>query len=711
LTIGIISYAVSASLFFVFSVLLLTSWRGRIEGTFLLVASATSTGWALSAIAFQVFETSLTTTSYQLFEIARNLTWFAFLFRLLNTLRQASGADGRLLRYVPAGIFSVSFVLLGVELLARFNPEMRGWVWTANLQLVGHLGFATTGLVLVEQIYHSTRPESRWAVKYLYLGMVILFAYDFALYADALMYRHVDTAFWQARGFTSAMAVPFLAIAATRNPSWSVRVFVSRQVVFHAMTLMAAGGYLVFMAVVGYYIRYYGGSWAKAAQITVVFMGVSFLAVVLFSGSFRGKLKVFVNKHFFSYKYDWRDEWLRVVQTLSEGPGGGEIRTRVIQAICDSVEAKGGYLWMLNDVGSYQCVSEWQVPEISLDVGADSTLVDYFLTSDWIIEIDEWSVYPGRYDNLHIDPSLTELPNIWLIVPIKHHETLIGFVVLTHPKQSRSINWEDRDLLKAAAKQAGGYLALLQTTEALSQANQFEAFNRLSAFVVHDLKNLIAQLELIVKNAGRHKNNPDFMDDAVKTIGNAVEKMGRLLSQLRQGRFESTRTRQFYVEEAVARAVNELYGYRPKPHLEIRDNFLEVIADQDRFTAVMVHMIKNAQEATEASGSVNVVLERRDQQAVITIRDTGSGMEEKFIKERLFRPFQTTKGNAGMGIGVYETREYVKSLNGQLTVVSELGEGTTFTITIPLNQEIQTPESECKTVPAMKAQIEAKLSE
>ncbi|MET0065196.1 MAG: XrtA/PEP-CTERM system histidine kinase PrsK [Candidatus Thiodiazotropha sp.] len=686
MSIGIISYAVSAFLFFLFSVLLLTSWRGRIEGVYLLVASATTTCWALAAVALQVQETPLTTTTYQLFEIARNLTWFAFLFHLLNTLQQASGSEGRVLRYVPAGIFSVSVVLFGVELLGRFNPQVHDWTWTADLQLVGHLGFSITGLVLIEQLYRSTRPEMRWSVKFLYLGMGVLFAYDFALYADALMYRQVDSAFWQARGFTSALAVPFIAIAATRNPSWSVRVFVSRQVVFHAMTLLAAGSYLVFMAVVGYYIRYYGGSWAKAAQIAVVFFGLCFLVVVLFSGSFRGKLKVFVNKHFFSYKYDWRDEWLRVVQTLSEGPGGDEIRPRVIQAISDSVEARGGYLWMLSDDGSYQCVSQWQMPEISLNVAADSALADYFLTSDWIIDIDEWSDYPERYENLNIDPSLVELADAWLIVPIKHHEALIGFVLLTHPKQSRSINWEDRDLIKAAAKQAGGYLALLQTTEALSQANQFEAFNRLSAFVVHDLKNLIAQLELVVKNAERHKNNPAFMDDAVKTIGNAVEKMGRLLSQLRQGRFESTRTNQFYIEEAVARAVNELYAYHPKPQLDIRDNYLEIIADQDRFTAVMVHMIKNAQEATDADGSVSVILEREGQEAVIRISDTGSGMEEKFIKERLFRPFQTTKGNAGMGIGVYETREYVKSLNGSLRVSSELGVGTRFTISIPLNR-------------------------
>ncbi|MET0009493.1 MAG: XrtA/PEP-CTERM system histidine kinase PrsK, partial [Candidatus Thiodiazotropha sp. 6PLUC4] len=347
MTIGIIGYTFSASLFLLFSVLLLTSWRGRIEGTYLLIASTTSACWALTAIAFQVQESTLTVNTYQLFEIAKNIAWFAFLFRLLKTLKTAAGGETGLLRYAPVAIFSISALLLGVELVAQLFPGVRNWGGTASFQLVGHLGFAVAGLILIEQLYRSTRPEMRWAVKYLYIGMGTLFVYDLFLYADALMFKQVDATLWQARGFTSALVAPFVAVAATRNPSWSVRVFVSRQVVFHATTLLAAGGYLILMAAVGYYIRYYGGTWGKATQIAFVFAGISFLAVVLFSGTLRGKLKVFVNKHFFSYKYDWRDEWLRVVQTLSEGPGGGEIRTRVVQAISDSVQARGGYLWIL----------------------------------------------------------------------------------------------------------------------------------------------------------------------------------------------------------------------------------------------------------------------------------------------------------------------------------------------------------------------------
>lgn len=664
--------------------MLVTSWRGRIEGIYLLTASVTTACWALAAVALQVDESVLTRTAYHIFEIARNIAWFVFLFRLLFNLQQACGKNLRNLAYIPIAILIGSTVLIAVEPISQLFPVPIGTGGFASYPLVGYLGFAITGLTLIEQLYRSTRPEMRWSVKYLYLGMGVLFVYDFFLYAEALLFNRVDTTLWQARGLTSALAVPFVAIAATRNPSWSVRVFVSKQVVFHATTIIAAGAYLVTMAAVGYYIRFYGGSWGKATQVAFVFAGVIFLITALFSGNLRSKLKVFVNKHFFSYKYDWRDEWLRVVQTLSNGRGGKEIRIRVIQAISESIDAGGGYLWMSDNAGGYQCVSHWQVSANNILFDSSDSLVTYFSNSDWIIDVDEYKQFPERYESLKLDDQLIAIDNAWLIIPVKHHEQLLGFVLLSQPKLSKSVNWEDRDLIKAAAKQAGSYLALLQTSEALNQANQFEAFNRLSAFVVHDLKNLIAQLELVVKNAERHKNNPEFMDDAVKTIGNAVSKMGRLLTQLRQGRFESTKSKEFYVEESVAQAVNQLYAYLPKPRLTINANFLKIIADKDRFTAIMVHMIKNAQEASQEDGKVDVTVDRDNNDAVITIEDNGVGMDALFIKERLFRPFQTTKGNAGMGIGVYETREYVNSLNGKMKVESVKGVGTKFEISIPL---------------------------
>ena len=682
--IGIIGYGFAAALFLLLSILLLTTWRGRVEGTYLLVASVVSGCWALSAVALELKYSGLTTSIYQVFEIGRNVAWFAFLHKLLKSLKETGGEDGGLLIYAPSTIIGVAVGLLALELMAQVVPAVRELSGIDSLQIAGHLGFAIAGLTLIEQLFRNTRPEKRWAVKYLYFGIGLMFFYDFFLFADGLLYKGIDRDFWQARGFISAFAVPMVAIAAARNPSWSVRVFVSRRVIFHATVLFGAGLYLLVMSAVGYYIKFYGGSWGRALQVIFFFSAIAVLIALLFSVHLRSRLRVFLSKHFFNYKYDYRDEWLRFIHTLSEGELDDRIRERVIKALADIVDSGGGVMWLRDESSVYRASATWECPTSEEVLTEKNSLIRFLNEREWIIDMHEYAVSPGLYDNLTIPEGVLSVHEGWLIVPISFHSNMLGFIVLIRPRSPRSINWEDRDLLKTAAQQAGSYLTLIQTTRALLEANQFEAFNRLSAFVVHDLKNLIAQLELVVKNAEKHKHNPEFMDDAVNTIGNAVSKMSKLLAQLRKGRFERGDTKQFYLEECVAQAVNELYHYNPKPKLTIKANYNKLIADKDRFTAIMVHLIKNAQEATADDGRIDVTVDAHDGDAIIEIEDNGAGMDQAFIENRLFRPFETTKGNAGMGIGVYETREFIRSLNGSMMVESEPNVGTKFTVRIPL---------------------------
>lgn len=685
--IGIIGYGFAATLFLLLSLLLLTTWRGRVEGTYLLVAAVVSGCWALSGVALELKHNLPVVALYQIFEIAKNLVWFAFLYKLLKSLRDAGGRDEGLLIYAPATVILVAAMLLVLELTALLVPLFAQWSGVASLQLIGHLGMAIAGLTLIEQLFRNTRPEKRWAVKYLYFGIGLLFTYDFFLYTDGLLYQGVDRDFWLARGFISAFAVPMVAIAAARNPSWSVRVFVSRRVIFHTTVLFATAAYLLMMSAVGYYIKFYGGTWGKALQVIFIFSTLAVLIALLASVHLRSRLQVFVSKHFFNYKYDYRDEWLRFIHTLSEGELDDQIRERVVKAIADIVDSGGGVLWLRDESSVFRQVAQWQSVMTKGSLNETSSLIRFLKEKEWIIDLNEYQNSPGLYDKLSVPEEILSHKDRWLLVPIGFHSELLGFILLIKPRSPRSINWEDRDLLRTAAQQAGSYLALIRTTRALLEANQFEAFNRLSAFVVHDLKNLIAQLELVVKNAERHKHNPEFMDDAVKTIGHAVSKMSKLLAQLRKGRFAQGDTKQFYIEEAVAQAVNQLYHEPPKPHLKIESNYLKLIADKDRFTAVMVHLIKNAQEATPEEGRIDVRVSEHQGSALIEIRDNGAGMDEEFINKRLFRPFETTKGNAGMGIGVYETREYIRSLKGNLSVESKLGVGSKFTIMVPLEPD------------------------
>ncbi|MEN8165849.1 MAG: XrtA/PEP-CTERM system histidine kinase PrsK [Pseudomonadota bacterium] len=683
--IGVLGYSFAALMYFLLSVLLLTNWRGRIEGAYLVTAVLVTCSWAVASVFLQLEENRVTALVYQLFEAGKNVAWFVFLLRLLKDLRQAGGVERGFFRYLPSVVLGLTLLLPFLHILRglpSFNPV---WSEIANLHLlIGHLGFSIVGLALIEQLFRNTRQETRWAVKYLYLGIGSLFVYDFFLYADGLLYRQIDGSLWEARGFISILAVPLLVVAAVRNPNWSLSLFVSRRVVFHTTTLLGAGFYLLVTSGVGYYIRLYGGTWGKAVQAIFLFMAIVFLIMVLFSGQIRSRIKVFVNKHFFDYKYDYRDEWLRIIDTLSSGEPGAQIRERVIKAMADLVDSCGGALWMLDGSGKYSCVSSWRMPRFNTMIDANSSLINFFLDRDWVIDFQELSESPRVYDNLELPQGLTNFELIWLLLPIKHHANLIGFIVLKEPRAPRQINWEDRDLLKTAAQQAGSYLALMTASEALARANQFEAFNRLSAFVVHDLKNLLAQLELLVKNAERHRNNPAFMEDAINTVDNAAKKLGRLLAQLRKGRFEKSEGTMFLITDALRQAVEQHTHFEPRPVLFLETDGLQIAADRDRFTDVIGHIIKNAQEATSDTGYVKIRLSQQKGMAEIVIEDNGVGMDQEFIQERLFQPFETTKGNAGMGIGVYESREFIRSLGGNVEVLSEIERGTSFILRVPV---------------------------
>ena len=201
---------------------------------------------------------------------------------------------------------------------------------------------------------------------------------------------------------------------------------------------------------------------------------------------------------------------------------------------------------------------------------------------------------------------------------------------------------------------------------------------------VHDLKNVVAQLSLISSNARRHRHNPEFIDDAFNTVEDATAKMKRMLASLRQRQSEVESDEVVDLGELLATAVASKVEDRPRPALTRPDEALPVRGSRDHLLSVVQHLLQNAIEATPADGRVEVHVERHAGEVRTAITDTGCGMDRDFIHNRLFRPFDTTKGKAGMGIGAYESRHLIGSMRGELLVESEPGHGTTFTIVLPL---------------------------
>lgn len=684
MNIGTLSYSTGSVCFLLLLLLLVTSWRGRLKGMLLVSAVLTTVLWcsaaALYAAELGTGQDRGWRVLYSVLELLRPGIWLLFLIGLLRPVLADKACRIDRWRWLY-GVIAGAMLL---TLLAEWGLPGVGML-EPDVGIVGHMALALTGLMLIEQLYRNTQPERRWAVKYLYIGVGVMFAYDFFMYADALLFKRIELYIWQARGLVMAMTVPLLAVAVARNPQWSLEIFVSRRVVLHTVALVGAGLYLLLMGGAGYYIRVYGGTWGSILQLAFL-VGAGLLLFIIFaSGRLRAVLKVLLIKHFFTYKYDYREEWLKFIRTLSSGRDDEPLRVRAIRALAEIMYSGGGLLWTRREHGRFVLAALWNMPEPAVArLADDEPLIRFLEQRQWVVELADCVRDPGRYDDLRLPAWLCKLRGAWLLVPLFQGERLYGFVVLADTRVKQQLNWEDHDLLKTAGRQVASFVTLLDTTDALTESRQFEAFNRLSAYIMHDLKNISAQLSLVVANAARHKTNPAFIDDALNTVDNAVNRMNRMLAQLRKGTPAAPEVSTFALDEVLKEAVTLRSVRPPLPQLVASEPGLRLRLNRERLSEILQHLLQNAQEATGSDGRVELKAYREQRLAVIEISDNGCGMDERFIRERLFRPFITTKGNAGMGIGVYESREFVHAVGGDIDVHSRPGAGTTFYLRLPL---------------------------
>jgi putative PEP-CTERM system histidine kinase len=268
-------------------------------------------------------------------------------------------------------------------------------------------------------------------------------------------------------------------------------------------------------------------------------------------------------------------------------------------------------------------------------------------------------------------------------------------MVLGESRAPRRLDQEDRNLLLTAGRQAASYLAESVALAELLQAKEFETFNRRTTFLVHDLKNLLSQLSLLTANAQRHRDNPEFFDDMVATVDSSAGKMRQLLAQLRPGTPGERPGESGVVTTTIeVTAVLQQLLRSPKlTRVELRaepgEGGVFVTVDAERFAAILRNLLENAVEAAGAAGEVVVRVAVAENQAVVEVCDTGPGMDPAFIRDELFSPFRTTKGE-GYGIGAFESREFARQAGGRLEVASSSGKGTVMRLILPVAAPKQT---------------------
>ncbi len=616
----------------------------------------------------------------ELLDVLRVGGWLGFLAALLSAALPERARVG--LTALVAGLVALNIVA---------TTASRGWLGAdadalahgGDLVLIARLVLPVAGLILIENLARNSTRDDLWSGKFLLVALGAMWAFDLFVDSHALLFRRVDPELLAPRGAIQVLVMPLLAVAAARSPSWSVEIGISRGAVFHSAALVGSGLFLLLMASAGYYLRQFGGDWGPMLQVTFLAAAGILLAIAVASGRVRGQLRVFINKHFFAYKYDYRLEWHRFIDTLAGAGRGGPLRERVIEAIAEIMDSPGGAIWLRAPGASeFTPAATWNFAVGAQAEPADGALARYLHASERVIALPFKRYPPGQQAEVALPGWLAGLAEAWLVVPLRHRDRLLGFLVLRQPRALRSLNWEDWDLLRTVGRQAASYLAEQAAIQAVADARQLEAFNRRFAFVVHDLKNLVSPLALTLANAVEHGDDPAFRRDMLATIGDSVARMKRMLSELGA----EPRAQRTTAPVQVVHLLERVGRTRSSPalRLEAAEPALAVMADPELLATAIGHLTQNAIEAVRGIGRVTLRACRHDDRVVIEVEDDGPGMSAPFVRDELFRPLTTTKP-AGYGIGAFQARELVREMGGRLDVASTPGVGTTIRINFPIH--------------------------
>ena len=648
------SHALAALLFAAAALAVKRRPRVGWTGAAFALALALSALWALAVAGIGTGDLSTL-----LAEAARDLAWLGFAFALV---RRGKASGWTLLAvYLVVAAVVVAGATLALTASVADAADVRDQLGAGRL--VFRMMAVAGALVLARHLYLVS--AERGPVRAIAAALALLWGTDLLTLVLAYSRPGWGEALTMAGGGVAALVALLLGVAAQRQEAWTLSL--SRPAATRALIAVALVTYVGLAASVAAAAAVWGGSHARALQAAVV-IGAATMLLTLASTSWLGAwLKVKLAKHLFRHRYDYRVEWQRFTDTL--GQTGEPLEARVVAAIARLLDAPGG---LLLDGPTLAAATAWRWDAR----GEGGQALAAYLAAGRIVELDA-----------RVAEDLAALPDwivaredAWAIVPLVQGEALAGAVLLARPPVARALDWEDFDLLRVAGRQAASYLAEDRAGRALAEARRFDEFNRRFAFILHDLKNLVSQQQLVARNAERHADNPAFRADMVATLNESADRMTALLARLSHR--ESGPAEPVAPVDAAALVGRIARARRAQHPITCDAAALCVDAQATRLEQVLSHLVQNAIEASGAGEPVTLVVRPAGERVAIEVADRGAGMTAAFIRDELFRPFASTKPG-GFGLGAFEARQLVAAMGGELTVASREGEGTCFRILLP----------------------------
>ncbi len=559
-----------------------------------------------------------------------------------------------------------------------------------HLGVAGRPYFALLFLSLVwallnlENLYRAAPGEVRWRAKAFALGMGGWLVYLLFHLSQTLLFatERVDLA---ARdGAVAVVCVGLIAFAILRHRLLEVEVFVSRYVVYHSLTFLLVGGYLLAVGVVAEGVRWFNRPIDLLARDLFVFLALLFLGALLLSEGLRRRLRRTIEKNFYRHRYDYQKEWLTFTERLGRRVTVEEIVPEVLHMVCETLWVNEASLWVHEEEGGAYRLARvrGEGPRVT-SMAAGAPLVRFLCERRKAAVRAAWE---EDEEDEEVAAAVAELApmRVEMAAPLVAAGECVGLVTVGPEISSSRFDEEDAAILEALAGQGAAALRVALLSERLAAAREAETFQRLSSFLVHDLKNFAHMLGLIVQNAERNMDNPEFQRDAMRTIGDIVAKMRTMTTNLRDFTRPPVLKRREVELVALAQRVVQRLPELPGVELEgpVAEGPVTIEGDAEELEKVLYNLCRNGQEAIDGEGRLRLEVARDGDGVVVRVADTGEGMSPQFVDHDLFRPFHTTK-KAGLGIGCFQSRAIVEAHGGTMEVESTPGEGTVFTVRLP----------------------------
>ena len=570
--------------------------------------------------------------------------------------------------------------------VVRFLSAGKAWLM---LLLVLTLGV----IINLEKTFRASVGMSRWRIKYMFLGMAMIFGVKIYLLSQHLLFSAYDPSLSQLATLGVILGCFLIAIGHFRSGFGEIDLYPSRAVLQGSLTVILAGGYFLIVGVLAQVVAMMGGIDSIQAQALVVLLGLVGLTVLLLSDRFRRGLQRFVSRHFQRAEHDFRKIWTELTRRTSSVLDESKLAMNAAEVISGNFHVLGVTVFRaLADPPAMKCLSSTEKQRAQTQTDFEEIWMSEIRARGRPFDLEEETTRWA--DALRkACPSNFDHGGDRLVVPLAASGQLVGLMVLADRVNGVPYSHEEIDLLACIADQLAAAFLNSSLTQKVLQAKELEAFQTISTFFVHDLKNAANSLNLTLQNLPVHFDDPEFRVDAAKSVGRTVERINEMILKL------SSLRREFQPHRVPCRLDLLCGDVLDGLDCEMRNGGIierdlqevpELALDFEAMDSMVTNLVVNAREAMPGAGNIRVTTRQENGRVVLMVADEGSGMSADFIKDQLFRPFHSTK-TKGLGIGMFQCKKIVEAHHGSIAVESAPDHGTRFTILFPITPDSGSP--------------------